>query len=61
MELHRFYAQLHDCVQSALWRVDRVYVGLHVRRRARLCPLLFGYRPGGKPGYPQFVLGLVAQ
>ncbi len=43
MELCRFHAQLHDCVQSSLWRVDRVHVGLHGGRIQSLCSLLPGH------------------
>ena len=61
MELHRLHAQLHDRLPRPLRGVDRVHVGLHVRRRARLRALLFGHRFGGKSGHPQSLLGFVAQ
>ena len=61
VELYRLHAQLHDRLQGSLRGVDRVDVGLHVRRRARMRSLLFGYRLSGKSGHPQSLLGFVAQ
>ena len=37
LELHRLYAQFHDCISGAVRGVDRVHVGLHVRRQQGLC------------------------
>ena len=47
VELHRLHAQFYDCVQSALWRMDWIHVGLYLRSWTRLCSLLFGHCPGG--------------
>ena len=45
LELHRLHAQLHDRLPRAVRGVDRVHVGLHLRRRALLRPLLPRNRP----------------
>ena len=52
MELHGLHAQFHDCVQSPLWGVDRIHVGLYVCGWAHLCTLFFGYRPRRKSRHP---------
>lgn len=42
MEFHRLHAQFHDSIQSAVRRMDRKYVGLHVSRRRVLYTVLLG-------------------
>lgn len=44
MEFHGFHAFVHDCVQSLMRRMDREYVGLHVRRRCVVHSILPRYR-----------------
>ena len=53
VELHGLHAQLHDCLPCAVWRVDRVNVGLHLRQWQGLHPLLHGHCPGWKSRHPQ--------
>lgn len=48
MELYRLYALVHDCISCIMWRMDRVYVGLHVCRRRVLHTLLLGHRSDWK-------------
>lgn len=43
MELHRLHALVHDRFSSALWRMDREYVGLYVRWWRLLHSILPGY------------------
>lgn len=43
MEFHRLYALVHDRISSLMRRVDREYVGLHVRRRRLLYSILPSY------------------
>ena len=45
--------QFHDCVPCAVRGVDRVHVGLHLRERQGVHPLLHGHRPRGQPRHPQ--------
>lgn len=44
MEFHRLHALVHDRVSSFMRRMDREYVGLHVRRRCILHSILPRYR-----------------
>ena len=53
MELHRLHAQLHDRLPRPLRGVDRVDVGLHLRERQGLHPLLHGDSPGGESRHSQ--------
>ena len=45
--------QFHDCVPCAVRGVDRIHVGLHLRQRQGLHPLLHGHRPGGQSRHSQ--------
>ena len=48
VELHRLHALVHDRVPGAVWRVDRIHVGLHAGRRRVLYSVLFGHRSDRK-------------
>ena len=43
MEFYRLHALVHDRFSSAVRRMDREYVGLYVRRRRFLYPILLSY------------------
>ena len=61
VEFYGFHAQFYDSVPCTLWRMDWIYVGLHVGRRQGLCPILPGYRSNWKPCHSKPLPCFVAQ